>query len=156
MYNHHEDAVRIAYYFVWDTEADEYDFVWLCEECAAERDGDPRIAGDLSPGERKRCMDCDCPNEALLGAKLLGILDETTGELDWSETPVKIGVYDDHDAYARSDELQYAFLCDGCAEWRDPNVTHLSTVEAGETIRCDDCGSPNRDYDDEEEGELES
>src|SRR5215212_9065281 len=121
MYDHHEDAVRIAYYFVRDTEADEYSVTWLCEDCAAERDGDVVIAGDVSSEDAKRCEDCD----------RLG------------ETPVKIGVYDDHAAYARSDDLQYAYLCKGCAEERDANVTYLSPVEAGERLRCDDCGSPN-------------
>ena len=151
MYDHHEVGVRIACYFIWDAEADDYySVVWLCEDCAADWDGDLRMAGDVSSGEPKRCKDCDRPNDALLGAKLLGFFDETTGEWDMSETPVRIGVYDDHDAYARSDDLQYAFLCDWCAEERDPNVTYLSTVDAGEQIRCDDCGNPNRDRDDEE------
>jgi hypothetical protein len=155
MYDHHEDAVKIAYYFVWNTEVGDYDVDWLCDDCAAERDGDLVISGYLSPGDAKRCEDCDRPNDALLGAKYLGFFDETTGEWDLSETPVRIGVYDDHDAYARSDDLQYAYLCDSCAEGRDPNVTYLSTVEAGESIRCDDCGNPNRDSDDEEEEEVE-
>jgi hypothetical protein len=66
MYNHHEDAVRIAYYFVRDTEADEYDIDWLCDDCAAERDGDLVISGYLLPEDAKRCEDCDRPNEAAL------------------------------------------------------------------------------------------
>jgi hypothetical protein len=64
MYDHHEDAVKIAYYFVWDTEADEYGIDWLCDDCAAKRDGDLVIAGYLLPGDAKRCEDCDRPNEA--------------------------------------------------------------------------------------------
>lgn len=140
MYDHHEDAVRIAYYFIWDTEADEYSVTWLCEDCAAERGGDLVIAGDLSAEDAKRCEDCDRPNDALLEAMLLDFFDET---------PVKIGVYDDHAAYAGSDDLQYAYLCKGCAEGRGANVTFLSPVGAGERLRCDDCGNPNRDHDEE-------
>jgi hypothetical protein len=64
MYDHHEDAVKIAYYFVWDTEAEVYDIIWLCDDCAAERDGGLVISGYLLPGDAKRCEDCDRPNEA--------------------------------------------------------------------------------------------
>jgi hypothetical protein len=66
MYDHHEDAVKIAYYFVRDTEADEYDVDWLCDDCAEKRDEDLVIAGYLLPGDAKRCEDCDRPNEAAL------------------------------------------------------------------------------------------
>ena len=63
MYDDHEDAVKIAYYFVWDTEADEYGIDWLCDDCAAERDGDLVIAGYLLPGDAKRCEDCVAPTK---------------------------------------------------------------------------------------------
>jgi hypothetical protein len=64
MYDHDEDAVRIAYYFVWNTEVGDYDVDWLCDDCAAEQDSDLRISGYLSPEDAKRCEDCDRPNEA--------------------------------------------------------------------------------------------
>jgi hypothetical protein len=62
------------------------------------------------------------------------------------EDTVTIGVYDDHAASAGSDELEYAYLCDGCAEGRD--VTCLSTVAAGEwyaaTIAAVPTGPPRK------------
>ena len=66
MNDHHEDAVRIAYYFVWDAEADDYGIDWLCDDCAEKRDEDLVISGYLLPGYAKRCIDCNRPNEAAL------------------------------------------------------------------------------------------
>ena len=136
MYDHHEDAVRIAYYFVWDTEADDYFVLLLCEDCAAGRDGDVRIAGNPPHGEPKRCEDCDSPNEAALRENEIGL---------------RIGIYEDHAASAGSDELEYAYLCEGCAEERGADGGRLETVAAGWPCSCDECGSPNRDEEEEEE-----
>ncbi len=68
----------------------------------------------------------------------------------------KIGVYDDHAALVRTDQLDYAYLCEECAEERGVDVTYLSTMVAGQSAYCDDCGSPNRaeeeeEYEDEEQ-----
>ncbi len=60
------------------------------------------------------------------------------------EDTVPIGVYDDHAASAGSDELEYAVLCEVCAEERNGDVTHLSTIDAGGSLYCDECSSPNR------------
>ncbi len=70
---------------------------------------------------------------------------------DHYEDALTISVYDDHAASAGSDELEYTFRCDGCAEERDGDVNHLSTTDAGEWACCDDCGSTNRTGEEEEE-----
>ena len=67
------------------------------------------------------------------------------------EDTVTIGVYDDHAASVRLDELEYAYLCDECTEERGAEVTYLSTMAAGRSEYCDDCGSPNRTEEEEED-----
>jgi hypothetical protein len=74
---------------------------------------------------------------------------------EYYEDEVTIGVYDDHAASASSDELEYACLCEECAERRGAEVTELSDMAAGETAYCDDCGSPNRTEEEEVEEEYE-
>jgi hypothetical protein len=51
----------------------------------------------------------------------------------------KIGVYDDHAAPAGLYELEYAYLCEKCAEERGVDVTHLSPMAAWQSAYCDDC-----------------
>ena len=58
---------------------------------------------------------------------------------------VVIRIYDDHDASRGSDNIEYASLCDHCAEER--YVTYLSD----DGVQCDECGSSNWDEDEEEE-----
>lgn len=72
---------------------------------------------------------------------------------DRNEDAVTISLYDDHVASAGSDELEYAYLCEGCAEEREMNgdVTHLDTLDAGEWVCCEECGCPNRDKNEEDE-----
>ena len=65
------------------------------------------------------------------------------------EYTATISIYEDLYASAGSDELEYTSLCEDCAEGRD--VTCLSTVAAGEWGRCDECGSFNREEEEEEE-----
>jgi hypothetical protein len=67
------------------------------------------------------------------------------------EEAVTIRIYEDLAAEIASDELEYACLCDGCAEDRGSDVNYLSTVAAGEFLSCEECYSPNRDEDEEEE-----
>lgn len=70
---------------------------------------------------------------------------------DPDEDPVTIGVYDDHAASARSDELEYIYLCKECAEERGVEVTHLSDTAAGQSEYCEgDCCRPNRTEEEEE------
>jgi hypothetical protein len=65
MYDNHEDAVQIAFYYDWNREVgNEYRIVALCSECAGGRD--VIKAGDPSPGEPWRCEDCDARNHAEL------------------------------------------------------------------------------------------
>ena len=71
----------------------------------------------------------------------------------YDEDAVTIGVYDDYAAFVRSDELEYVYLCEECAEERGADVTHLSTTAAGDWACCEDCGSPNRTEEEEEEYE---
>ena len=74
---------------------------------------------------------------------------------DQYEDAVTIGVYDDHAASVSSDELEYVYLCEECAEERGADVTHLSTTAAGDWACCEDCGNPNRSREEEEEYEDE-
>ncbi len=67
------------------------------------------------------------------------------------EEAVTISLYDDHAASAAADDLEYVYLCAGCAEDRGADVTYLSTAAVGESLSCDECGSPNRDEDKKEE-----
>jgi hypothetical protein len=67
----------------------------------------------------------------------------------------KIGVYDDHAASAGLYELEYAYLCEECAEVRGAEVAYPFTMAAGQSAYCDPCGRPNRveeeeEYEDEE------
>lgn len=49
----------------------------------------------------------------------------------------------------RPHELEYAYLCGGCTERHD--ATSLPAPAAGEWAQCDDCLSPNRDEEEEDE-----
>jgi hypothetical protein len=69
----------------------------------------------------------------------------------YDEDAVTIGVYDDHAAFVRSDELECVYLCEECAEERGADVTHLSTTTAGYWACCEDCGHPNRAKEEEED-----
>jgi hypothetical protein len=64
-------------------------------------------------------------------------------EKGYIQVTVRVGVYEDHKASARSDELEYAYFCDECAAERD--VTYLETVPAGEECHCEDCWRRNRE-----------
>jgi hypothetical protein len=77
---------------------------------------------------------------------------------EYYEDEVTIGVYDDHAASAGLDELEYVYLCEECAEERGADVTSLSTIAAGLSECCDNCGRFNRaeeeeEYEEEEEEE---
>lgn len=61
-----------------------------------------------------------------------------------------IGVYDDHAASAGLYELEYACLCEECAEERGADVTYLFTLAAGREAYCGDCSLPNRTEEEEE------
>lgn len=69
---------------------------------------------------------------------------------DPDEDPVTIGVYDDHAASVRSDELEYIYLCKECAEERGAEVTHLSDTAAGQSEYCEGDCRPNRTEEEEE------
>ena len=64
------------------------------------------------------------------------------------DMPVTVSTYEDHYASAKSDDIEYTSLCDGCVEEHD--VTYLSTLAAGEAGCCDDCGRPNRGEEEED------
>jgi hypothetical protein len=48
------------------------------------------------------------------------------------------------------------YLCDGCAEKRDGDVTYLSDLTVWEEVYCEDCGSPNLAAEEEQERVAET
>lgn len=70
MYDDHEEAVRIAFYHDWNKEeGSSYYVAPLCDECAAEREGDVGEVGNPDDGVGWRCEECNRPNLAELGLK---------------------------------------------------------------------------------------
>lgn len=61
-----------------------------------------------------------------------------------------IGIYDDHSASAGSDRLEYAYLCEPCAEERGGDVTHLVTLAAENPTCCQECGDSGSSEEEED------
>jgi hypothetical protein len=64
VYVHHEEAVTISMYddHAASTRSNELEYVYLCEECAGESDGDVTHLSTTVPGEPGACDDCGSPN----------------------------------------------------------------------------------------------
>jgi hypothetical protein len=65
----------------------------------------------------------------------------------------RIGIYHDgrlthscHSVYSGDATI---YLCDECADWLGDYAGLIEYSRAGEPPRCEECDSPNRDYDEE-------